>query len=626
MSVCASVLLSIGPARAAISTASPPTPTASAPVTATTTKPPVQKPKTQRPGASSPASVPAPTATPGNGKPSRDDGATLREDEKYWTAERMAKAVPVDAQRGTASAAHRRLAPPPPGTETGTYYGGIPQVGTFFFNAPETGDTHCTGSVVHSDKHDLVLTAGHCGVGIARAAHAIFVPQYRYPKTVADQPHGVFPVKKTYLDPRYQANTKAAVSDLDLAFIRVGANDKGNAENVVGALTFTPTTSFNHNVRVIGYPGSHNSQHQALYCDVATSRLSGFRQMKMLCNGFYGGVSGGPWIEDGNKVIGNVGGYNGGGNDANDDWITYAPIYGKDAVDLYNDANADRAPGPKPPYNPPGDSPKLPGGGGLWKHAKLMASGDFSGTGHSDLLVIWSDGEVTLYPGDGKGGFQPERQLLAPSELWTHPETITGGDFAGGNQFDLLVRWSDGEVTLYPDVGTLGLNNDGTQMAPKGSVWKDAVQIAAGRFVADSYVTDLVVRWTDGELTLYGRVGAGTFGQETQLEPPNGTWRNATLLTSGQFAGNQKWDLMVRWVDGELDNYVGTNASGLGTEQRIYDPNKLWTHDEVMSTGGYTANGLADDLIIRWSDGETTMYVDTRANRIGTEVMLVPPE
>ena len=40
------------------------------------------------------------------------------------------------------------------------------------------------------------------------------------------------------------------------------------------------------------------------------------------------------------NVIGNTGGYNGGGNDANDDWVSYAPLYGKDAQDLFHHAAA----------------------------------------------------------------------------------------------------------------------------------------------------------------------------------------------------------------------------------------------------------------------------------------------
>lgn len=580
-------------------------------------------------------------ASAATGSPAPSGGPSLSEEEKYWTADRMDNAVPVDAAPAPAAARHgisaQRAAahrPPPSGTPDPEHFLGHPMVGTFFYDGRPLGGpmTYCTGSVVHTAAKDIVLTAGHCGIGLDTAKHAIFVPRYRIGKSAAEQPDGVFPVAKVYRDQRYSRNTKAAASDLDLAFAQVDANSRGKVEDVTGALTFTPTSSYRHKVTVIGYPGSagDNPGHVPVRCPVSTSQLPGFRQMRMTCKGFYNGVSGGPWIEDYNsttgtgKVIGNTGGYNGGGNDANDDWVTYAPVYGKDAQDLFNHAADHKELPQKPPYEGSGD-PWLPGSAATWQHAGLLASGDFRQTGHSDMIVVWTDGEVTLYPGNGHGGYDTERQLLAANGTWKNAKTITAGDFTGSRQFDLLVRWSDGEVTLYGDVGSKGLNWSGIQMIKPNDTWKNAVQISAGRFAAAQFVTDLIVRWTDGELTLYTNVSAGTFGQEHKLKDPNGTWKNATLLTSGEFSGNTKWDLMVRWVDGELDNYVGTTTSGLGKEQRILDPNKTWTHDTAMTTGDYTGNGRTDDLVIRWSDGETTMYTDTGAAQLGTEHMLVTP-
>ncbi|WP_050779349.1 hypothetical protein [Streptomyces sp. Mg1] len=116
----------------------------------------------------------------------------------------------------------------------------------------------------------------------------------------------------------------------------------------------------------------------------------------------------------------------------------------------------------------------------------------------------------------------------------------------------------------------------------------------------------------------------GTLGQEHRLKEPNDTWKDATLLTAGQFSGNQKWDLMVRWSTGELDNYVGTTTGGLGGQQQIHGPNKTWTHSVIMTTGQYTGDGLTNDLVIRWTDGETTMYQNTRTNNLGSERTLVP--
>ncbi|GHI68886.1 hypothetical protein Snoj_28040 [Streptomyces nojiriensis] len=553
----------------------------------------------------------------------------------------MAQAKPIDAARDAgpkAPSAPNSPAAAPRDTPHASHFDGLPMVGTFFFDGTPVGGnaTYCTGSVVRSKGKSLVLTAGHCANGLNRATHRVFVPQYQFLKIPANQPWGLFAVGDVYKDRRYpdKGQTKAAESDLDFAFVTVAPNGKGAIEDVVGALTFTTSTSYDHNVTVVGYPAdaSENSQHKAIRCDVPTRRLYGFRQMQMECGGYYGGVSGSPWIKGYNaasrtgQVVGNIGGYNGGGNDANVDWISYSPLYGKDAQDLYNDANNGIGPENvhRPDYQPPTDGPVLPGSGETWKHAKQIASGDFSGTGHSDLLVIWTDGEVTLYPGDGNGGFRPERQLLAPNAGWKPVATVTAGDFTGTGEFDLMVRWDDGRMTLHGDVGSNGLGA-GIEMAPSGSIWSHATQIAAGRFNAATYVTDLMVRWSDGELSLFTNVSAGTMGQEYKLKDPNSTWKDATLLTAGQYSGNQKWDLMVRWSSGALNNYVGTTTGGLGSEQPIHGPNKTWTHSVIMTTGQYTGDGLTNDLIIRWSDGETTMYKDTRMNNLGTEIMIAPP-
>lgn len=585
-------------------------------------------------GASAP---PSPTPSP----PASFD--RLRAEETYWTAERMASAVPVDAARGRAASngaglrQNGSLSTVPSGTPTGTYFDGMPMVGTFFYRKDAIGraNTSCTGSVVRSAGKSMVLTAGHCADDMKGPSHhAVFVPQYRHGKAAGAQPYGIFPVKAAYIDPRYQSNSKGGVSDLDLAFALVEPNAKGKVEGVTGALTFTPVSTYEHEVTVVGYPAGAtvNKDHKAIRCNAPTTRLHGFRQMQMLCMGFYGGVSGGPWITGYNaanrtgRVIGNTGGYYGGGNDANDSWVTYAPVYGKDAQDLYDDANAGRDPDglTRPPYRPSADSPLLPGLGDLWTHAKAMASGDFTGSGRSSLLVVWTDGEVTLFPGDGRGGFLPERRLLAPNTAWKPVATITAGDFTGSGQFDLMVRWDDGRMTLHGDVGSNGLRSV-TEMARSGSVWSHATQIVAGRFNAATYVTDLMVRWSDGELSLHTAVGAGTFGREYRLKGPSRAWRDATLLTSGQFSGRQKWDLMVRWSAGGLDQYVGTTTGGLGSRRPIHGPHGTWTHSVLMTTGRYTADGLTNDLIVRWSDGETTMYRDTRANGLGSERMLVPP-
>jgi V8-like Glu-specific endopeptidase len=167
----------------------------------------------------------------------------------------------------------------------------------------------------------------------------------------AHQPYGFFPVTSLFVDPRYRPSPPGAtVTDLDFAFARLGRDSSNRRiEDVTGALTVRATPGYHNTVTVIGYPGSaHNPQHRAIICTVPTSRLSGYRQMQMICGGYYNGVSGSPWIAHYNaathtgQVIGEVGGRGGGGNDSDDDWVSYSPIYDRQLMSLYTDAVANR--------------------------------------------------------------------------------------------------------------------------------------------------------------------------------------------------------------------------------------------------------------------------------------------
>ncbi|MET9296561.1 FG-GAP-like repeat-containing protein [Streptomyces sp. NPDC003077] len=586
--------------------------------------------------------TPEPVTTPGDPAPEPDaDGWTDADAIRFWTPERMASAddpAPAPGPDAPPATAPRQAAPrglmAAAAMPKAEHFLGMKSVGVIFSYAkdPTTGEMRahrCTASVVDSPGRDLVLTAGHC-----KGDNSVFVPWYRTEKSLAHQEYGFYRIANGdwFADKRYRNNSKAKISDLDFAFARLARSADGkNVQDVVGANRLSRTPGYINDVTMVGYPArKHDSADHSVRCPVKTSALPGFYQIQATCGGMFGGVSGGPWFSkiDGNggtgEIIGNVGGYNGGGNDKNVDWITYSPLHGDWFFQLYDEAK-------KGVHGQRGSTyrqPPLPysmGDGDLWKHAKLMASGDFDGTGRSDLLVVWTDGEVTLYNSDGKGRFTSERRLLAANGTWKYARTITAGDFTGSHQFDLMVGWSDGEVTLYGDVGGKGLDRAGTRMAARHSIWSKATQITAGRFNAAHYVTDLMVRWSDGELTLYTNVGAGTFGQEHKLRNPDPLWTHATLLTSGEFSGGGKWDLMVRWSDGELDTYAGTTTKALGAESRVLNANGLWTHDTVMTTGNYTGNGRTDDLVVRWSDGETTLYADTRSRRVGTERTLVAP-
>ncbi|MEU8030127.1 trypsin-like serine protease [Streptomyces sp. NPDC049099] len=574
----------------------------------------------------------APAQAGSAASPAPSAGQEARQAARFWTAQRMAEAAPLDGDRA-------RPDGPGPGAAAagrpqGTLFQGTRVVGTFFGSDGPGGTTwHCTGSVIDTAARNIVLTAAHCALSMR--GDYVFVPRFVKGASPDQQPYGIFHIQRVFTDPRYvpdkgSTTTKKPASDLDTAFARVSANQRGQSlqDAVRGGLTFTRANGYTHtNVTVVGYPSyGHNSAGRAVKCTVPTKQLPGYRQMSMTCGGYYGGVSGSPWITDyrddagTGHVIGNLGGYNGGGNDANVDYISYAPAFGADAANLLARAVANQDP---PAGLPAYQGLQLPGGAARWQKAALMASADYTGDRLGDLLVVWSDGGVTLYPGDGNGAFGAEKRLLKANSTWTHARNITAGAFTGGRP-GLLVRWSDGEATLYPDLSPSGVGRE-VQMAKPNSVWKNVVQLTAGQFHGAEGATDVLARRSDGSLVLYTAVRAGSFGTGKQLLGANGTWTKSALLSGGAFRGTTGADLLVRWSDGSLDSYTGVSAGGLGTRSRLRGPNGTWPHAQVMTTGDLTSDHTGNDLVVRWSDGETTLYANSGAKALGTENTLVPP-
>ncbi|WP_331752262.1 VCBS repeat-containing protein [Streptomyces sp. NBC_00829] len=141
--------------------------------------------------------------------------------------------------------------------------------------------------------------------------------------------------------------------------------------------------------------------------------------------------------------------------------------YDKRALEIYAAAKNNT----EPQKYPRGYS-MYPTGGGLWTNAKKMASGDYNGDGKTDMIVVWTDGEVTLYIGDGKGGFSGEKRITK-SDTWKDAKVIAGGDFSGSDSSDLVVVWVDGEVTLYTGDGKGGFAKE-TQLQKPDDTWRSA--------------------------------------------------------------------------------------------------------------------------------------------------------
>lgn len=569
-----------------------------------------------------PSSSPVPTDSPTNGTgPSSPPPAPTT------------SPTPSSTPSASASPSSGPSPSPSPSTSSSpaagsTHFGGLPMIGRMYL-LRNGGSYFCTASVIASPHHNIVLTAGHCLDTAAPNDAMAFVPQWTQANP---QPYGIFPVNqdsegrgRIWIDPHYYDRGRVQGDQWDVAFAEVGPGSNGKqVQDVVGANNLATGRGYAFdNVTLIGYPGNDA---QPLTCTTNTTQFTPTDGtpgsfLRIACQDYRTGTSGGPFLANFNPqtgtgdVVGSIGGWDTGGPTAD---VSYSSYYGTDIQNLYDTAVSGAAPA----------RPNVLPNASTMTHAATITSGYFApsptpGKDFSDMIVRWSDGELTLYRGAGNGRFDKEITLAKSGSVWSKAVSITAGDFAGSNTYDLVVRWADGSLSLFPDVDATGLHKQVVLVKP-GSLWQHASTITAGRFSStDKWPDDLIVRWSDGEMTLYPDVDSAGLHNQVQLAKPHSVWTHATSVAAGDFAGTNTWDLVVRWSDGEVDVYPDVDEHGVKTEVRERNSSALWTNATLTTAGNYGTGPWPDDYLVRWSDGELSMYGNT-GRALGPESVLIP--
>ncbi|MFY4720925.1 trypsin-like serine protease [Streptomyces sp. LaBMicrA B280] len=266
-----------------------------------------------------------------------------------------------------------------------------------------------------------------------------------------------------------------------------------------------------------------------------------------------------------------------------------------------------------------------------WKHAVQMTAGHYTGaaagTRRMDLIVVWDDGEVTLYQGgdgtDPAHPFSAEYRLQPAKSIWAKALAVTGVNTGGGTD-GVVVRWIDGEMSLYSTVDAKGFHGEKQLAPPKNAIWKDDARLlVGGRFTAGGRRDDLLVDWKDGHVSVFGDVAANGLKKQTQTVAKNNTWTYAGHLTTGSFTGKSTDDLLVRWVDGESTVYPGVTAKALPGEVKIRPAQSNWKDATVVAAGAFTGDSAAD-VLVRWSDGHVSLFPGVDAKGLHAEVRLAP--
>jgi SpoIID/LytB domain protein len=193
------------------------------------------------------------------------------------------------------------------------------------------------------------------------------------------------------------------------------------------------------------------------------------------------------------------------------------------------------------------------GFGGL---PKVFTAGNWNADAISDVMAQKPDGTLWLYPGTASGALGTGAPVAGSS--WDiYDLVIPVGDFNGDGHADLVARAPDGTLTLYSGNGTGGFLGAARVI---GNGWQDFTSVlGAGDFNGDRKA-DVIARTAGGLLYLYP--GSGSGGWLPPRLIGQGWNMFSTITSSGDFNGDGKSDLLGRGPDGTLWMYAGNGTGG----------------------------------------------------------------
>lgn len=220
-------------------------------------------------------------------------------------------------------------------------------------------------------------------------------------------------------------------------------------------------------------------------------------------------------------------------------------------------------------YRGTGHGPLVQGGtviGTGWNvFSTLDTVGDWNGDGAADVLACRiGTGDLWLYPGDGKGGWRPWSVVGVGFQGMS---TLIGpGDFDGDQRPDLIaVEYATGNMYLYPGNGRGGF----LPARQIGAGWYVmSIGFSPGDFNGDGNSDILAVEYRTGYLWLYPGDGHG--GWLPRVRVGDGWNLASAVFSAGDFNGDGTSDvLFVEARTGYLWLYPGDGHGGWLPRVRI---------------------------------------------------------
>ncbi|MBY8881584.1 FG-GAP-like repeat-containing protein [Actinacidiphila acidipaludis] len=213
---------------------------------------------------------------------------------------------------------------------------------------------------------------------------------------------------------------------------------------------------------------------------------------------------------------------------------------------------------------------------GTWASMRLMTSGNFTDSkdDNADIVAIWNDGTAHLYTGDGRGHIAAAGQLIGGG-TWLSVSQIAAADFTGDGHTDLLAIWNDGSVHIYPGDGNGHIGSAGPNIWNDNS-WKTMRLLGAGDYNNDGHADLLGVWGSSGDLYLYNGDGNGHLTQGVQMTFKEGSWATVKGIVPGDFTDDGLTDLVAVWGDGTIHLYTGDGTGTLTSGPSLWEDDGSW--------------------------------------------------
>ncbi|MBT2516502.1 FG-GAP-like repeat-containing protein [Agromyces sp. ISL-38] len=244
-----------------------------------------------------------------------------------------------------------------------------------------------------------------------------------------------------------------------------------------------------------------------------------------------------------------------------------------------------------------------------------IGTADFSGDGSADVFRIVTTGTLSYYQGDGQGSWLSPAGIPIGSSWDAMEKVVAPGDFTGDGKSDVIGITTDGTMRLYPGDGAGGWADAGGTVI--GTGWNMFTMVfSPGDFTGDGRVDIIGVR-PDGTMSLYSGNGSGGWGSPTGQVIGSGWGQFTKVLSPGDFTGDAKPDVLAVTPAGSLRMYTGNGSGGWADPSGIVIGTEWDQFITVTSPGDFTGDGAADILGVTES-GVLRLYRGNGAGGWGT--------